>query len=632
MVGQFSQFCSSLCRRNVRAVVAGVVFATSFSLSNCQQTSAQDWYLPISRAARDSVAQLVPERIVAVEQSREAFLSAVAALRTHLTRSADAANGAAWLQYLAIDGAVEAIESDVSDRDIAESLDQIARRATGVYPGLEVAEVRRVRAAAKRFSDALRYRRHDVITNALGKQLERFSDQWDEIEATPSPDNIATLRLLLDLLERTNQTVDLVEHSRRLFSSPNIRVHVDESVVQQAVGRDVSQTTPVRDCILGTSIFGSATMNGDVVAELLPSDAAIRIRLALTGTVTTSNVGYNRGVRVRTTSDAQVYATRMLEVDAKGIRLGQVSTDASLHTNLNSIEHKLRLVRKIARKKAAEQKPLADRIAHRKLVRRISEEFALETDQAVASPDSGLLGEIQTWLYRLDMDKPQHRLASTADLITVTSLIRQGNQLGSPSAPPAVSSPSDITVQVHESLIDNTLGSFLAGRTLSKADLDRMIEQSGRPKSAESDAASDEPFEIDFDRSRPIIFEARDGKLVVGIRGTRFSQGSRELRRPLEIIATYQPAKTDTGEVVLERIDEVEINFPGTKRLSVAQTGIRSSIKQGFAEAFPQALLNQAIRIPEYAKLPAFAGAAYRVKAIEATDGWLTVGVGPASL
>ncbi|MCC9599016.1 hypothetical protein LOC67_00480 [Stieleria sp. JC731] len=628
MVGQFWQirFKNILVRASAIAAVGISPFVI------CHQLAAQNWHSSIEQAARQSIEQLSAERIADVAPTREAFLSAVQKLRAHLSSTTGEANAAAWLDYLRIEAAVQSIEIEADDREIAEHLDKVSRRATGVFPGLETAAIRDVRTAAHQYSDALRYRRKDVIAKALGRQLERFSDQWSEIPAEPTPDNIATLRLLLDLLERTDQSVELVDESQRLFSSPNVFVHVDEAMVQQAINRDVSQTTPVRDCILGTSIYGSATMNGQVTADLLPAEDSIRIQLALTGNVTTSNIGYNRGVRVRTSSNAQVYATRLLIADESGIQLGQVSTDASLHTNLNSIEHRLKLVRKIARKKAAEQKPIADRIAHRKLVRRISEEFAAETDQAATGPTPSFLDDFQTWLYRLDFEEPTRQIGSSTDAIFANSTVRKGNQLAAPSAPPAVNENSGVTIQIHESLIDNTLGSFLAGRTLSKAELDRMIERSDLPKqSTSSDDEPAEDFEIDFDRSRPVIFEARDGNLVVGIRGTRFAQGSRELTRPLEIVASYRPVPSDDGTVVLERNDEVQINFPGTKRLSATQAGLRNSIKKGFAEAFPQTLLHQAMKIPEDAKVETLAGKTFRAKQVESNDGWLTIGIGPSA-
>ncbi|MCD0460488.1 hypothetical protein [Roseiconus lacunae] len=623
----FSNRFSALGRCAASLVVTGVGLLGSGLLGTGQVARAEQWYLPIETSARESVDQIDPERIADVDQSREAFRSAVEELRGHLSKTTSEDNAAAWMTYLAIEPVVRSIDSEANDRTISENLDKVARRATGVFPGLEIRPIDRLRSAAHQYSDALRYRRKDVIGNALGKQLERFSDQWADIKQSPTPDDIATLRLMLDLLERTDQHVALVDQSRQLFSSPNVVLHVDESVVQQAINRSVDQTTPVRDCILGTSIYGNATMNGSVLAELEPSVGSIRVRLALTGTVSTNNIGFNRGVRIRTTSNAFVNSTRMVKIDDNGLSFGPVMTDASLQTDVNSIEHRLRLVRRIARKKAAEQKPLADRIAHRKLVRRVSDEFADETEQASSDPSPDLLGKLRVWLNRLDFDEPERQVGSTGEAIIASATIRKGNQLASPSTPPAIETPAEIAIQIHESVIDNTLGSYLAGRTLRKSDLDQLIERSGRT-SAASEGASEEEFEIDFDRSRPIIFESRNGKLVLGIRGTRFSQGSRELKRPLEIVAPYRVVSSENGTFVLDRTEEVQINFPGTKRLSVAQAGLRNSIKQGFAEAFPQTLLNQPLTIPSDAKVDAFAGKSYRVRWIDIRDGWLTVGIG----
>jgi hypothetical protein len=188
----------------------------------------------------------------------------------------------------------------------------------------------------------------------------------------------------------------------------------------------------------------------------------------------------------------------------------------------------------------------------------------------------------------------------------------------------------DLTVQVHESLVNNTVGAVLADRTLTQSELRRLAERGGRGKPAASDETNEaeEPdFEIDFDANRPIIFEPRDGRLRVGIRGTRFAQGARELKRPLEVVAEYRPLETESGRVVLERVGEVEINFPGRRRLSVSEAGLRGSIKQGFADAFPARLMDQPWTLPEDFAVAALRGMSLVPRYFDARDGWLSLGV-----
>lgn len=584
----------------------------------------------IGDAAKNSIDQLDPEKIRDIEETQEFFLSSVQALESHLRRASSDANAQAWMTYLEIDAVMKGIEDEESPIKLAAKVTRVAQHATGTHPGLEVTAVRRVRLAANRFSNALRFSRKDKIIQAIGKQLDKFADGWAEVDSIPQPEDLETLELLLDLFERTDQgDIALVRQSLSSFSHPNFQITVDDALVQRSINRNVVQCSPVRDCILGTRIVGDALLSGDVTATLLPSTGSIRLRIALQGTVRSTNTGYNGPVRLRTTGNGNVYASQILSFTENGLSLEPAVTTASLTTQINRIEHRLRLVRRIAKKKAAEQKPQADAIARGKLIDRVAEGFAKDINQAVSKPIPDVMKDVRPVLKRLNFREPTRTIGSTSDSVYLSATVRQGNQLAAPIPAPPAPGGYEATIQIHESVINNTLGSILAGRTMSQSELSDLVRKIGRNKPTEnSDEQEDkEGFEIDFDRSRPILFEARDGKIRIGIRGTRFAQGKRELKKRLEIFAVYRPIKTMDGIVLLDREGDAEIDFPGTKKLSFSQAGLRGSIKKGFADAFPQILMDQPWSVPSTIEAPAVAGRTYRPRYFDARDGWLTLSV-----
>ena len=100
-----------------------------------------------------------------------------------------------------------------------------------------------------------------------------------------------------------------------------------------------------------------------------------------------------------------------------------------------------------------------------------------------------------------------------------------------------------------------------------------------------------------------MIFEARDQTLRVGVRGTRFAQGSRELDRAMEITAIDKPAIGDDGTMILIRVDEVGVVFPGRTRLSVSQAGLKATIQKKFSKIFPETLLDRPLEVPQTSQL-----------------------------
>lgn len=628
--------CSNRKTRVLFGLLIGVLSSVSPATAPAQSLASQ-----IAAAAAESSEQVDSSAIADLEPAQTEFLTAIDQLRSHLAATTTDANAQAWMNYLKVDSVDDLIRSNPDDSDLVTRSAIIAQQATGIHPGLEVPAVRNLRAAAERYSDALRFRSKDNVANLLTQLLDRSAAEWAEIGDNPSPEEIATLRLLLDLLQRTNQSVAIVERSQELFSSTNFHVAINESLVQRIANRQVHECSAVRECILGTRIVGNALLTGNVTTTLLPSIGSVRLQIALDGNVSTVNKGYNGPVRLRTSGSGQVHATRNMSVDESGFRFEPVVVDGGMNTRINAIEHPLRLVRRIAKKKAAQQKPLADRIAHQKFIKRITEEFTEETEQAVSKPMPDLMAEARPFLQRLDLPEPTRTIGSTDDSVFAYATIRKGNQLSAPSPPPPIPVSNEATVQIHESLIDNTLGTLLAGRTLTRTELQDLagklkrddqqdqVSQSEVAASevAEGDEEEEPEFEIDFHSSRPIIFEARDGKLRVGIQGTRFAQGSRELKKRLEIVAEYEPIETESGEIRLQRVGETQINFPGTKRLSVAQAGLRGSIKKGFADAFPEVLMDKAWILPADVDAPALRGRNFRPRYFDAQNGWLTLGV-----
>ena len=580
----------------------------------------------ISRAAQESIEQLDPTRIAAIEPSKAKFRSAVQSLRDHLARTADDRNASAWLRYLAVDEVLEGIESGASEASLAKLAFRCSNRTIGVHPGLEVDAILAVREAATELSNALRFRKGELIVRALSKRLQTLSEDWIDTGVVPSVEADENLRLVLGLLEKTGQDVALLDGARDSYCYPNLHLLVSGSAVERLIRRPVDQPSPVRDCILGTRLVGNARLCGDVTAVLLPSVGSVRLQLVMNGTIQSRNIGYNGPVRLRTSSQGQVQATRLMTISESGVSLEPVAATGTLQSQVNKIEHRLKIVRRIARRKAAEQKPLTDSIAKRKMLNRVMEGFVEQTDSAVAGPMPNLMDQARPWLLRLDLEEPARLIGSTSDSVYFTGTVRRDEQLAAPTPAPEVSSRDDVTLQIHESLINNTVGAIFAGRTMTRDEIVALAPEAGGEKNAESDEA-EQDFEIDFDMTRPILFEARDGELRVGLRVTRFKQGKTERKDLFEVSATYRPVLTTDGRVLLDRVGQTKIDFPRS-RSGIGKAGMRGAVKKSIAEAFPKTLLEQPLAIPADTKLPALANQTYSVRQFQAQDGWLTISLG----
>ena len=557
-----------------------------------------------------------------LEAARAGSLGSIDRVRQWLASASDADNAAAWLRYLNLNPLADALGADAAPAELIAEATSLRERLVGTWPGLETPRLRGLRSELDRLLAAARFGNPDDAADLYLRQLDVLADRTGRLSEVPTANEIATLSRILEVLQDTGQTDRLLLSYRDRFSHPNLIAQVSATTVQEAVTRTVDEVEPVRDCILGTRLIGRGQLWGKVTAELIPSTTSAMLAIRLDARFNSQNTGYNGPVRLRTVSNGRVTATRTIRLNELGLSAEPVVTEATLATHITAIEHPRKLVRKIARKRAAKQKPLADRITLRKLRDRIGERFAEQTGDVGPPP---ALADAQAWLARLDIPVPSEQWSSTADALTLRSALSRTGQLDSPVPPPTIAEGNAAAFQIHESAVDNSLTRFLAGRTIRQSQISRLLE-SLRVAPRRREANEDEPpFVIDFARLRPIIFEARDDSIRLGIRGTRFEQGGRELRRPLEITAVYRAAETDDQMTSLTRDDEIRVDFPGDARLTFAQTALRSTIKRLFDELFPRQILDAPLVVAENSPLEALRGREFRPHRVTTDDGWLTV-------
>ncbi len=197
---------------------------------------------------------------------------------------------------------------------------------------------------------------------------------------------------------------------------------------------------------------------------------------------------------------------------------------------------------------------------------RLRDQFDRDTRERVSAAPADPLARVRPVLQRLELPEPSRTLSSTDDAVVLHSVFRRTDQVGSPVSPPPFPTNHHAVLQLHESALDNALGHLLAGRTVNEKQINELLADAGRPLPEANEDSEESPFEIDFAKVRPIVFEARGDALRVGIRGTRFGQGRSELKRALEITAHYTPAMTPDGLAILTRDGDVRVDFPGRRR------------------------------------------------------------------
>lgn len=592
------------------------------SVASGQLTSAdREALLDAVQSAQDN---LDPDRLPDLESARARLLESIDDVKSHLDRSTGEENRNAWLAYLDMDPLVEAIDSEAAPANLIKEARILHGRLIGTSPGLEMPAVMALRRSVDHFSEAILFSNPDPSIANLKRQLQVLSKMLQTVDDCPSPDQFNSISQLVAYLNASGQAPQAVQVFRDTFDQPNVAIMIGSTLINEAIGRSVVRKRPVRDCILGTRLVGNALLTGDVRATLIPSDGTARVGLRLQGTVETKNTGYNGPVRLKTSSFAKIISDRVMIIDANSIQFEEISTQADLSTTIDRIDHKLALVRAIAKKQAARKKPAADRIGERKLREQVSSQFTSESNEVNPVTPTELLDRAEPMLNRLSLTRPTQFWSSTEEAISVASVLRNPDQLASAVQRPNLAQPFSLAIQIHESAIENAFTAILAGRTLNEKRLEELLANVSI-KNEDEEEETESPFEISFSRSRPVIFEARSQSLRLGLRGTRFTQGNRApLVKPIEITATYEPASNQDGKLVMRRADQVSVDFPNA-RLTLGEVGLKRVIQKEFDQIFPQEILEQNPRISEDAKIQSLRNREFQPSRIDLTDGWFSI-------
>jgi hypothetical protein len=608
-------------------------------------------------------------------------LEAIDGVANHFAPRTSGENFANWMNFLQTERLAKAIRDGADRKVIEEAARRVRGRLIGRHTGLELPALARLRDQTEELLGALRFEDEKGSVALVRQEAEALQKRLRDLDPIPAPQDAAAISAIVHLLEHSDQFPSLVSQFRSAFSQPNLVVTVDGQVIEQAVARAVDQNRPVRDCILGTTVVGTGRLQGNVTGKLLPSRGSVQLQVVMNGFFNSNTVGHNRGVRLPTVSRGQVNAQRSVWIDERGVRLSPTSASAAVDSTITSIQHPLRIVRRIARNRAAQQQPQAEAIASERLRSQISREFDNQTSQVATSRGQlanldNRLAQGRMMLKRFHLSEPTRQIGSNSNSVFLEATLREATQLAACNPPPApdslrstplfttsvaptihydqygnqisvvshvAASPRPLaTLQLHESLVDNVATRILAGRTLTGKEIDQLLAQAGRPMpakvnkptSADSTASGDrdnnkdddENFEIDFSNFRPVVFELRDQKVRVGIRGTRFKQGERELKRPVEITTEYTPARMDNGQMLLVRSDKVDVEFPGTRR-TVQQIALRRAIEKSFSGRFPETLLDRPIAVPSTVQAENLRGRVFQPALIDARDGWMSIGL-----
>jgi hypothetical protein len=578
-----------------------------------------------------------------------------------------------WNRYLKWELLEPQLADDAKiDRAGLDNLAAVQRRFRSNHPGLEMPVFTRVAKAIDRYRDvafwhALSERRNTVpiystFAKNLDEQLRRHSEE-------PTMETTRSIGTALGTIEYLEESPELVKVLRADFSQPNVLAEVSTTALNELTG-PVCQIRAVRDCILGATVRGTAVTNGQVTFQPLESPERIELDMFLNGVIHSRTVAYKKPVRVSARGTTPYFATKRLLISDDQFTTAGLYVDANTSTRIGSIQKtggKLgkRLIEKIARKKVYESKRQSERIASRHAEQKVAEGF---NDQVVTALTNGRVTyeeKLRAPMTRVALLTKAVDLNSTREAIFSRFTLASHRQIATNTAPPEKSSDNDVTVQLHETAVNNFLPTLLGGATLGQESADTPPKLTGdvpkwlrelstkTPKEAAEDnepaheeltidePVSEEkkvafrPWRFTFNTDAPASVSFADQKLKLRMRLAELLSSNEEGAEPIknwDFIVTYRIFQ-EGNEVVLEREGDIEVFPTGfdprwDERLTGEQVGIRNNIARNLnrraadGQGFPKEIPLPAVKLPRQGQDEL----TLKMTQLDCDNGWLTIG------
>ncbi|MCA9229731.1 MAG: hypothetical protein KDA57_03710 [Planctomycetales bacterium] len=447
-----------------------------------------------------------------------------------------------------------------------------------------------------------RYNPRDLERRAYQLQLLELEKQLSRHQQTATIETSRKVDELVGLVQRLDQSPQLINAIRSQFTRPNVFTQVTESTLNRLAQRPVHEMQPVRDCILGASIRGCADSAGFLTLETLPAHDHVAIELQLSGNIHSNTVGLRKPVRILSRSLTSFTATK--QVNISDDRFVALAAGASARTNskVRSIkktggQFAHRLVERIAWKKVGESKSQSEYIASQHAKQKIINKFNSQVADQIVQARHRYDREARPPLVRVGMFPEYLQMASTDHSVGIEARLASYEQISTDTVPIETSVASDLSMRVHETAINNFLPTILAGVGLAQEAeddppklqgdfpswLDELAQKHGGRRQSAAETPSEpalpppanqteqeqqaaeadtefKPFSLTLNRSYPISVKFDDQQLTLRIRVAELKtieEGAEQIRENWDFILTFQVIQNEDG-VVLRRIGDVE--------------------------------------------------------------------------
>jgi hypothetical protein len=515
--------------------------------------------------------------------------------------TADGRNGADWRKYLKWEAIQTELAREGPDQRV---LNALYERYNAGQEGLGLIWFLDVRQALRRYMETIAGVDNPKLKADYENLMDSLAEHLKAHTASPTQEQAEAIGAVLRWLEDARQAPALVHAIRYHFVRANLFAELSPEVVGAGVAGPVDDIRPVRESILGTEVVGSGHTRGQTKVSLVPDTQRGVVDTVFHGVTDSQTVGYHGPVEVYALGTTWLGACKRFWVNADGVFAHPAAASAITETTITDIcsVRGRRMVERLAWRRAGQQKCQSEEIAARRAEFHLNLQIDAAAAGAMHRANDALVNKVRKPLQRRSLFPQQVQVSTTEDGLHVVSLRAAAAQLAAPTSPPPLPEACDMSVRLHESMVNNMAASALAGMLLREESFQAMVVEilGELPERLQSDEEQ-EPWAIQFAPSQPISVRFADEQFRVTLRGQRYYRGE-EVYPGMDVTAIYKIQKTAEGFKAV-RQGVVQIFPPGFvpesgKQLTPRQVAIRRLLAKRFDRIFDPEILGEGFMLP----------------------------------
>jgi hypothetical protein len=409
------------------------------------------------------------------------------------------------------------------------------------------------------------------------------------------------------------------------YRNANARFAISASLLNRLVPEQRATSETVNETIMGAPVSGNSTTSTALSVQLIPDPQKWQFNLVAAGTIDSQTQTTHGPATFAHRNQAAYSVRKHVTVDPRGLHVEPAVAEVDNAGNLTGLRttfDAIPILRAVVRNYAISEHDAnmgrANWETRQRVADRATQRVDQEADPRIVKAEENFSHTLIEPLKRLSLDPTAMTMATTSTRLQLRSRLAGGDQLGANTARPEAPSDSLVSVQVHESAINNLLERLeLAGRTFTLPELHRWLANKFGNKDAKIPDDLPEGVQITFAQYNPIRVHVDGDRMEVVLNIVDIHQGNRHWRE-FEVRAPYRPT-IDGMHAAFVRDGAIELGGLYKGKPEVALRGIFSKVlsRERKLELVPE-------RVVKDSRL-----AGLQVTQLAVEDGWIAVAIGP---